>query len=156
MLYLRSPIGGCCSISDDLSCSDREQNRLVQSKNYRGMFEVQNSGNYDKLRKMGLNKQIICKSIMGRDQKSGGVIVPCLHIIPVKNPYSSFLFCLVRGDEPQAVIRCRTGQLPAGYCKSDYNCYPGFVCSPHHGISNGGICCPGRPEPPPKPKVHKG
>ena len=42
--------------------------------------------NYDKLgKRIGLNKQNICKSQIGRDQVSGGVSVPCQHATPVVN-----------------------------------------------------------------------
>ena len=42
--------------------------------------------NTDKFgKRIGLNKQSICKSQMGRDQVSGGVSVPCRHATPVAN-----------------------------------------------------------------------
>ena len=34
---------------------------------------------------IGLNKENICKYTMGRDQVSGGVIVPCRHATPIAN-----------------------------------------------------------------------
>ena len=56
---------------------------------YRGMFEIQKSGDKTSSEEIGLEIRTHASPKMGQDQVSGGVSVPCRHATPVANAFGN-------------------------------------------------------------------
>ena len=59
-----------------------EFNSLAKEK-YRGMFEIQKSGDKTSSGEIGLDIRTHTSPKVGQDQVSGGVSIPCWHATPV-------------------------------------------------------------------------
>ena len=57
----------------------------IQGNKYRGMFEIQKSGNKTSYGEIGLDIRTHASLKVGQDQVSGGVSVLCWHAPPVAN-----------------------------------------------------------------------
>ena len=56
---------------------------MKAKEKYRGMFEIQKSGDKTSLGEIGLDIRTHASPKVGQDQVSGGVSVPCRHATPV-------------------------------------------------------------------------
>ena len=74
----------CVWFTFKLSSDDRNRGVIAKEK-YRGMFEIQKSGDKTSSGEIGLDIRTHASPKVGQDQVSGGVSVPCWHATPVAN-----------------------------------------------------------------------
>ena len=67
---------------DPSSCKEREENKKAKEK-YRGVFEIQKSGDITSSGEIGLDIRTHASPKVEQDQVSGGVSVLCWHAAPV-------------------------------------------------------------------------
>ena len=73
--------GEHCLQTDTMYCSEILQ--LQAKEKYRGVFEIQKSGDKTRSGEIGLDIRTHASPKVGQDQVSGGVSVLCWHAAPV-------------------------------------------------------------------------
>ena len=66
---------------------------LEAKEKYRGVFEIQKSGDKTSSGEIGLDIRTYASPKVGQDQVSGGVSVPCRHATPVADVLWKPIYC---------------------------------------------------------------
>ena len=73
---------------------------------YRGMFEIQKSGDKTSSGEIGIDIRTHASPKMGQDQVSGGVSVPCRHATPVADAlWNPILYSVITSNSVKSQVR---------------------------------------------------